>query len=405
MDKLNEIEKKLSKYHHEYLLKYCNFIENKDEFLDDISNVDFELQEKLYKEAISSKEKVFGDVLPTNAIEKNSLSEDELGKYFAIGYEEIKSGKLGVVTLAGGQGTRLGHTGPKGTYELLPNLSLFEILCNNFKKAYLKFGCYINWYIMTSKENFESTVTFFEEKKYFDYPKEYITFFKQDDIPQNALDGKLLVNEKGHIVRGANGHGGVFDSMKNTGTLEDVRKKGIEWIFVTPVDNPLMELVDPIFVGVAKKENYNALGKSIVRTDPSQKQGVFCLKDNKVNVMEYTEIPKDLMEKKNQDGTLYFRYAHINCNMFSLNTIDKMLAIDIPYHIANKKSKYLSADGKVVEPEAPNCYKYEKFIFDYFPHIDNVGIFAVERSKEYEPIKANADKAREAYIKKMEENI
>lgn len=210
MDKLNEVEKYLSKYHHEYLLKYCNFVANKDEFLDEILNVDFELQEKLYKEAINSKEKVFGNVLPINAIEKKSFSEEELGKYFSIGYEEIKSGKLGVVTLAGGQGTRLGHTGPKGTYELLPNVSLFEILCDNFKKAYLKYGCYINWYIMTSKENFEATVSFFEGKNYFDYPKEYITFFKQDDIPQNALDGKLLVNEKGHIVRGANGHGRSF---------------------------------------------------------------------------------------------------------------------------------------------------------------------------------------------------
>lgn len=195
---------------------------------------------------------------------------------------------------------------------------------------------------------------------------------------------------------------GVFDSMKNTGVLEDVRKKGIEWIFVTPVDNPLMELVDPIFIGVAKLGNYNALGKSIVRVDSSQKQGVFCLNNNKVNVMEYTEIPKNLMEKKNQDGSLYFRYAHINCNMFSLNTIDKLLQIGIPYHIANKKCKYMNLDGNIVEPEMPNCYKYEKFIFDYFPHIKNAGIFVVERKEEYEPIKANADKAREAYINKWE---
>lgn len=193
---------------------------------------------------------------------------------------------------------------------------------------------------------------------------------------------------------------GVFDSMKNTGIIEDVRKKGIEWVFVTPVDNPLMELIDPIFVGVAKKEKYNAIGKSILRIDPSQKQGVFCLKDNKVNVMEYTEIPKELMEKKNQDGSLYFRYAHINCNMFSVDTIDKLLASDIPYHIANKKCTYMDLDGKIVKPDVTNCYKYEKFIFDYFPYIDKIGIYVVERSKEYEPIKASADKARAAYLNK-----
>jgi len=210
MDKLNEVENILSKYHHEYLLNYCNLVNNKDEFLDEILNLDFKLQEKLYKEAINSKEKVFSDVTPVIAIDKSSFSKEKLGEYFSIGYEEIKNGKLAIVTLAGGQGTRLGHNGPKGTYELLPNLSLFEILCDNLKKAYIKFGCYINWYIMTSKENFEATINFFEEKNYFDYPKEYITFFKQDDIPQNALDGKLLINEKGHIIRGANGHGRSF---------------------------------------------------------------------------------------------------------------------------------------------------------------------------------------------------
>ena len=103
------------------------------------------------------------------------------------------------------------------------------------------------------------------------------------------------------------------------------------------------------------------------------------------------------MEKQNSDGSLYFRYAHINCNMFNINTIDKLLTVDVPYHVANKKCKFIDLDGNVVIPNEPNCYKYEKFIFDYFPHIEKTGIYVVERSKEYEPIKANADKAREAY--------
>ena len=193
---------------------------------------------------------------------------------------------------------------------------------------------------------------------------------------------------------------GVFDSMKNTGVLEDVKSKGIEWIFITPVDNPLMELIDPIFIGLAKSDGYDAICKSIVRTDPSQKNGVFCKIDNKLNVMEYTEISPELMSKQNEDGILYLRYAHINCNMFNIDTIDKILEIDIPYHIAKKKSKYLSLDGKMIEPLEPNSFKYEKFIFDYFPHIKRIGIFTVDRSFEYEPIKANADKARIAYINK-----
>ena len=257
---------------------------------------------------------------------------------------------------------------------------------------------------MTSKENNHDTIMFFEKNNYFDYPKEYIKFFIQEDIPENTLDGKLLVNEKGKIIRGANGHGGVITSLKATNMLDDIKKKGIKWVNITPVDNPLIELIDDVFLGVAKSRNINAIGKSTVRIDPTQKNGVFCLKDNKLNVMEYTEIPKDLMEKQNEDGNLYFRYAHINYNMFSVDTIDKLLEIDIPYHIANKKCKYLDLDGKTIEPKEPNCYKYEKFIFDYYPHIDNAKIFVVDENLEYEPIKANADKAREAYLKKIDIN-
>ena len=210
MDKLNKVKDILSKYNHEYLLKYCNLIndENKKEkFLDEILNVDFEFQERLYNTTKNMNSKFYNNVENVSAIDKSNFSDKELGKYYAAGYEEIKNGKLAIVTLAGGQGTRLGHKGPKGTYEILPNLSLFEILCNNFKNAYLKYGCYVNWYIMTSKENYEQTVAFFKEKNYFDYPKEYIIFFKQDDIPQNSIDGKMLVSSEFKIVRGANGHG------------------------------------------------------------------------------------------------------------------------------------------------------------------------------------------------------
>lgn len=194
--------------------------------------------------------------------------------------------------------------------------------------------------------------------------------------------------------------GGVFESMENSGVLSDIREKGIDWVYVTPVDNPLIELVDPTFIGYAQKERLDVIGKTIVRTDSKQKSGVFCLVDGKINVLEYTEITPELMSKQNEDSTLYLSYAHINCNMFKVNTINKILKKDIPYHVAKKKCTYMDLDGKIVVPENPNAYKYEKFIFDYFPYIKNIGIYVVDRSKEYEPVKSDADKARGAYINK-----
>ena len=401
MNKEDEVKEILAKHNNSNILRYYNFIsdDQKSEFLDEILNIDFDLQEKLF-DSTKIKAKNVTDVKNLSAINKKDFSKEQFDLYNNAGLEEIKNGKFAVVTLAGGQGTRLGHNGPKGTFILLPNLSLFEILCNNLKEANKKYNCVVNWYIMTSNDNYADTVAFFEKNNYFDYPKEGIIFFKQKDIPMNNFDGSLIINEKGHVKRGANGHGGVFESMKDSGVLADAESKKIDWLYVTPVDNPLIELVDPCFVGYAQKENLDVISKTIVRTDPTQKSGVFCIVNDKLNVLEYTEISPELMTKKNDDGSLYLSYAHINCNMFNIKNVEKILNKDIPYHVAKKKCTYMDLNGNINVPEEPNAFKYEKFIFDYFPSISKTGIYVVDRSKEYEPVKSSSEKARQAFLNK-----
>lgn len=334
------------------------------------------------------------------SIDKTKLSENELNEYKNIGAEEIKSGKLAIVTLAGGQGTRLGHIGPKGTFELLPNKSLFAILCDKLKDAYNTYGCYINWYIMTSHENNSATVEFFEKKNYFNYPKDHITFFIQHEVPMKTFDGKEFLDENGKVKYGANGHGDTFISLEETGMLKDIESKGIEWVFVTPVENPLIELVDDVFVGIAKKNNLDIIGKAVEKIDPMQKSGVFCIKDNKPSVIEYTELSEELAKKQDSDGKLFLRNAHINCNLFNVNAIEKVKDKEIPYHVNKKKAKFIDETGNVINPDSPNAFKYEKYIFDYFPYVDNLGVYMVSREQEYEPVKDSPVKAREAYIKK-----
>lgn len=402
MNKLNEVRNILEKYKHEYLLDYYNRLDDidKEKFINQILEIDFEKQMKLYNATLNKEENKISEVAPISSFDANNINEDKLKEYILIGEEQIKSGKLAIVTLAGGQGTRLGHFGPKGTYMLLPDKSLFEVLCDTLKKANKKYNVVVTWYIMTSRENNDETIEFFENNNYFEYPKESIVFYVQNDLPMNKLNGEIVVNEKGLIKKGSDGHGGVFDAMLKNNILEDIKKKGIEWVFVTPVDNPLIELVDPLFVGIGAKEKYDVMSKSIKKEDPNQKSGVFCLKDNVINVMEYTEISPELMNKKDENGDLFLQYAHINCNMFNIKAIENILNIDLPYHIAKKKAKYLNEDGEIIIPEEPNAYKYEKFIFDYFPYINNVGILNVDRKKEYEPVKSSAEKAKIAYLNK-----
>lgn len=402
MNKLDKAIEILKKYNHEYLLNnYSNLDNTKKEILiNQILNIDFEKQNVLFKSVEDKKSFNNEEINQTETINLDNLIEEKKLEYEDLGKELIKNGKLAIVTLAGGQGTRLGHKGPKGTYMLLPNKSLFEILCDKLKDAKQKYNTTIAWYIMTSKENNRETIKFFEDNNYFNYSKKDILFFNQNDLPMNLVEGDIILNEEGLIKCASDGHGGIFKAMQQNGILDDINKRNIDWVLVSPIDNPLIELVDPIFMGVAEREKLNAIGKSIIKKDPNQKSGVFCLKNNKVNVLEYTEINPELANKKDDEGNLFLSNAHINCNMFNIKTIEEIVNIDIPYHIAKKKATYIDRDGNVIVPEKPNAYKYEKFIFDYFPYIEKFGIYTVKRELEYEPVKDNAEKSRIAFLNK-----
>jgi len=286
-------------------------------------------------------------------------------------------------------GTRLGHPGPKGTFDtgIGNHKTIFEILCDNLKEAYQKYQVYVPWYIMTSKQNNEETIRFFEEKGYFGYPKEKIHFFKQGELPVLNEQGKLLLDKEGNINEAADGHGGIFVSMRKNGVIEDMKQKGIKWAFIGPVDNILVKMVDPIFIGVCEEKKVLAGGKSMIKAYPEEKVGVFCKKQEKPSVIEYTEIPKEMAEMKDEKGNLAYGESHINCNLFHIQAIEEISKDKLPYHTAYKKIEYLKEDGQTVKPESPNAYKFESFIFDAFEQLQDMAILRVKREEEFAPIK------------------
>ena len=386
-NKLQKVEELLKKNGQEELLNYN--INYKEELLDEILQVNFEQMNKLYKKTKEKEEPENTKIEPIKYTEKAKLSEEEKKKYEQLGSQIIKNNKYAVVTMAGGQGTRLGHNGPKGTYDFgLPNhKSIFEVLCDNLKQAYQKFGVYVEWYIMTSQQNNEDTIGFFEKNNYFNYPKEKISFFKQGELPVLNTEGKLLLNKEGMLNEAADGHGGIFVSMRKNGVIKDMKQKGIEWAFLGPVDNVLAKMVDDIFVGMCEEKKVLAGGKSLVKAYPEEKVGVFCKKQGKPKVIEYTEIPKEMAEKRDEKGELEYGESHINCNLFNIKAIDEISKDKLPYHTAYKKIEYLNKDGQVVKPEKPNAYKFESFIFDAFEQLDDMVIFRVKREEEFAPIK------------------
>lgn len=386
--------------------------ENKKKILEQVSRIDFENMKKLYNIAKNPVEVKEAEITPMQYEDVTKLTDEEKSRYIAIGEKIIKDGKLAVVTMAGGQGTRLGHTGPKGTYDLGLDFhkTLFEILNDNLKEALKKYKVAIPWYIMTSNENNDDTVRFFEEKNYFGYPKDAVKmFFKQSELPMLSEDGKLIINEEGIIKEAADGHGGVFEAMFRNGVLKEMKESGIEWIFIGGVDNVLVKMADPLFIGFAATNKFMAASKTLAKAYPKEKVGVFCKKDDKPYVIEYTEISDDMANERNESGELVYAESHVLLNLFNIETLEKIKESKLPYHSAHKKANYTNEAGKVIIPNEPNAYKFEAFLFDAFSLLPEVGLLRGIREDEFAPVKNavgndSPETARKLYIDFMKRN-
>ena len=397
---------KVKKYGQEQLLACYEKLDarGKELLLEDILNTDFNQITELYND-IGKETHTDAKIDAIEYVEKAALSQSDKERYSKLGTEAIKNGEYAVITMAGGQGTRLGHTGPKGTYDIgLPShKSIFEILTDTMKGYKDQYEVTIPWYIMTSEENNDQTVKFFEDHDYFGYGKENITFFTQGQLPMVDEQGKILLNEQGRIKLAADGHGGIFISMINKGIVNDMKQKGIKWLFVSGVDNILVKPVDDILLGLALDKNVLAGSKSLVKAYPEEKVGVFCRKNGIPSVIEYSEISKEMAEERAENGELKLAESHIVSNLFNVSVIEEMSKNKMRYHVAHKKATYMDENGEIVVPEKPNAYKFEAFIFDAFETVDDLAILRVKREEEFAPIKNakgedSPETARELYL-------
>jgi len=300
-----------------------------------------------------------------------------------------------------------GHNNPKGTYKM--NIGkdgkyLFEIIVENLERANKKYGVIIPWYIMTSKENNKSTIAFLEEKNYFGYLKENVYIFIQGELPLLNDEGKFLISKDGLIKEAANGNGGIFDSMKKSGILDDMKEKGIEWIFIGSVDNVLLKNVDELLLGVTISNNTQIGTRTILKNDPLERVGVFCKKNGKIKVIEYTELPPEIAKIEDDNGELVFGESHIMCNLFSVEALEKASEKDLQYHIAYKKSGFINENGEYIEAIKPNAYKFEKFIFDSFSLFDEISILRGKRENDFAPVKNREGIDSPETAKKLYEN-
>ena len=264
---------------------------------------------------------------------------------------------------------------------------LFEVIVDSLKRAENKYGVTIPWYIMTSEDNNDQTVSFLDEHNYFGYNREKVKFFKQGKVPMVKTDGNIVIDKNKLIKEASDGNGSIYKSLKRSGMLESMKQNSIEWVFVGGVDNILLRIIDPIMVGLTVEENNLIASKSVVKRNPKERVGVFCKLDGVPKVIEYTELPENMAEEVDKDGQLQFGEVNILSHLFNIKALDKLANIELPYHTAFKKSDYINENGELVEVSEPNAYKFESFIFDGLSLFDDMSILRVKREEEFAPIK------------------
>lgn len=392
MDKNEEVIQILKTYNQEHIIKLLEKLEvdEKQKLIEQINKVDFHQVMELYQNTKKDIEIKENKIEAIKYLDKEKLTKNEIEILNAKGEEIIVSGKYAVVTMAGGQGTRLGHTGPKGTFKLDvygKGKYLFEILAENLKEANKKYNTIIPWYIMTSKENNEETQNFLEKNNYFGYARDYVMLFKQGELPLLNVEGKMLIGKDLKIKEASDGNGGVFSSLRTTGMLADMKERGIEWIFIGGVDNVILKMADVTLLGMAIDKNVQIASKSVVKANAHERVGVFCKMNGHPKVIEYSELPEDMAEEVDNNGELVYGESHIMCNLFTIDSIEKISKEPLIYHSAFKKNSYIDEEGKEIVPNEPNSYKFEAFIFDCFELFDDIAILRGKREDDFAPVK------------------
>ncbi len=377
--------------------------EDKADLLAQIHSVDWPEVERLIKSHVLAKPtfEAPGEMQPPPWFPTLPQTAAQLAHYAvarAQGEQLLRAGKVAAFTVAGGQGSRLGWDAPKGTFPATPirKASLFQCFAEYLQKAAQKYGKTVPWYIMTSTVNHGATCAFFEENDYFGLNKADVMFFPQAMMPAfDMVSGRVLMESPAQIALSPNGHGGSLKAMWDSGAIADMKKRGVEQISYVQVDNPLLKLVDPLFIGLHALAGAQMSSKALAKAFPKEKVGLLCLAGGKMQVIEYSNLPDDLAEARAADGSLKFKAGSIAMHMLRVDFVENLNTaqggFSLPWNRAEKKVAYFDqASRKDVKPEKVNAVKLETFVFDALPFCKKSIILEVDRDEEFGPIK-NAD--------------
>lgn len=378
---------KLEKYGQLHVLQYYDELSGyeKEALLTQIMDTDLSvLQQCLHKEELNPR----GMITPIEVMKLAQIQERR-EEFVQAGLDAIRAGKVGAVMLAGGMGTRLGADVPKGTYNigLTKEVYIFQRQVENLLDVVHQAEAWIPLYVMTSDKNHEVTKAFFEEKNYFGYNPDYVTFFMQDMAPASDYNGRVYMEEKYKMSTSPNGNAGWFLSMIKWGVADQVKEAGVEWLNVFAVDNVLQRIADPCFVGATIVTGSASGAKVVRKSAPDERVGAICLEDGRPSIVEYYDMTQELMEAVDEQGEPAYNYGVILNYLFRQKDLWEIAAGRLPLHIVEKKIPYLDEQGRHVKPEEPNGYKFEQLALDLVHEMDSCLPYEVLRNHEFAPIK------------------
>ena len=382
MNGYSEVKQLLQQKGQEHLLNGFSSLSHaeQEELLHEITCIDW----SLFEAASAERE---GAVAPLAGLSRKEITA-RYHEFEQAGVKLLREGKVGAVMLAGGQGTRLGSSAPKGTYNigLTKPLYIFECLIKNLLEVTNKYGACVPLFIMTSNKNSAETQSFLKKHAYFGYPEEDVSFFVQEMAPSTDFNGKILLEAKGRLALSPNGNGGWYSSMKRAGLSERMQALGVEWLNVFAVDNVLQRIADPVFLGATYLSGEHCGAKTVQKTSPEERVGVLCTRGGKPDVIEYYELDEEMANAKNDEGELIYGNGVILNYLFKTSALEKVAGRKIPVHRVKKKVPFYDGQ-KIVAPQTENAYKYETLILDLIHLFEGCLPFEIEREREFAPVK------------------
>jgi UDP-N-acetylglucosamine/UDP-N-acetylgalactosamine diphosphorylase len=391
-DGLGALRTALAAHGQEQLLRFWDELDacGRSRLEDDLRSLDLDLIDRLLESLLRSN----GAAADLDGVEPVEAIAAPSAEAIGEGEAALRDGAVAVVIVAGGQGTRLGFDGPKGCFPIGPvtDRSLFQIHCEKVAALGLRHGRTPPLYVMTSEDNHAATAAFLAEHQNFGL--EHLRLFQQGTMP--AVDrstGRVLLAERDRVALSPDGHGGTLRALRASGCLEDMRARGTETIFYLQVDNPLVAIGDPGFVGVHRLARADVSSKVVRKRDPAEKVGVVAARNGRQLVIEYSDLPERLAELRGPDGGLRFSAGSIALHVFALDFVARVAeSADLPFHRAVKPVPFVDEHGRRVEPVVPNAVKFEQFIFDTLPLASRSLVLETDRAAEFEPLK-NAEGA------------